>query len=212
MRRVVYCSAILILPAFVLAGGQQFVPNKDEAKVPKYTLPDPLVCSDGTKVTDVKTWESKRRPEILRLYETHVYGKAPGRPKDMTFEVRSIDKNALGGKAIRKEVVVYFTADKKGPKMEILIYLPANAKGKVPIFVGLNFGGNQSVSNDPGITITPNWIPNKAELGIKDHKATDKTRGTEASRWSIEECLAHGYGVATIYCGDIDPDFDDGFQ
>src|SRR5438270_8912745 len=193
-------------------GGQEFVPNYDEAKVPKYTLPDTLLCSDGTRVADAKTWTSKRRPEILALYEKHVYGKAPARPKDVTFEVRSIDKNALGGKAIRKEVVVYFTADKKGPKMEILIYLPANAKGKMPIFGGLNFGGNQAVSADPGITITPNWIPNNAKLGINDHKATDKTRGTEASRWSIEECLAHGYGVATIYCGDIDPDFDDGFQ
>src|SRR6267378_2435203 len=120
--RLLICLAALFLPAFVYAGGQQFVPNYDEAKVPKYTLPDPLVCLDGTKVTDTKLWESKRRPEILRLYETHVYGKAPGRPKAMSFEVRSIDKNALGGKAIRKEVVVYFTADKKGPKMEILIY------------------------------------------------------------------------------------------
>jgi hypothetical protein len=180
--------------------------------VPKYTLPDPLVCLDGSKVTDAKTWETIRRPEILKLYETHVYGKAPGRPKDMTFEVRSIDKNALGGKAIRKEVVVYFGADKKGPKMDILIYLPANAKGKVPIFVGLNFGGNQAVNADPGITITSSWVANNAKLGIKDNKATDRMRGIEASRWSIEECLAAGFGVATIYCGDIDPDFDDGFQ
>ena len=62
---------------------------------------DPLVCADGTKVADAKTWQEKRRPEILRLYETHVYGKAPARPKEMTFEVRSVDKNALGGKAVR---------------------------------------------------------------------------------------------------------------
>src|SRR5947209_1027385 len=124
MRRLFVCSAMLIFPTLALsqAGGEKFVPNYDEGKVPKYTLPDPLVSADGTKVADVKTWETKRRPEILGLYETHVYGKAPGRPKGMTFEVRSIDKNALGGKAIRKEVVVYFTADKKGPKMDILIY------------------------------------------------------------------------------------------
>src|SRR5271168_473765 len=136
MKRFLLSLAIVAIPMFCLAGGQTFVPNYDETKVPKYTLPDLLTCADGTKVNDAKTWTDKRRQEILRLYETHVYGKAPGRPKDMTFEVRSVDKNALGGKAIRKEVVVYFSADKKGPKMEILIYLPANAKGKVPIFVG----------------------------------------------------------------------------
>jgi hypothetical protein len=211
MKRLVLSLAVLALPVY-LTGAQQFQPNYEESKVPKYTLPDPLVCADGTKVTDAKTWTDKRRPEILRLYETHVYGKAPGRPKGMSFEVRSIDKNALGGKAIRKEVVVYFTADKKGPKMDILIYLPANAKGKVPIFVGLNFGGNQAVHSDPGITLTSSWVPNNAKLGIADHKANDKTRGMESSRWSIEECIDKGYGVATIYCGDIDPDFDDGFQ
>src|SRR5437660_8286630 len=140
MNHLLLTCAVVAVFAAVAAGGQPTKPSYDESKVPKYTLPDPLVCLDGTKVSDAKTWESKRRPEVLKLYETHVYGKAPGRPKEMTFEVRSIDKNALGGKAIRKEVVVYFSADKKGPKMEILIYLPANAKGKVPIFVGLNFG------------------------------------------------------------------------
>jgi hypothetical protein len=37
----------------------------DETKVPPYTLPDPLVCADGTPVRTVATWESKRRPELL---------------------------------------------------------------------------------------------------------------------------------------------------
>jgi hypothetical protein len=204
--------AVLLLPVVVFASGQPFKPNYDEAKVPKYTLPDPLLCLDGTRVTDAKTWEAKRRPEIVGLYEKFVYGKAPLRPVGMSSEVRSIDRNALGGKAVRKEVVVYLTADKKGPKMDILIYLPANAKGKVPLFVGLNFGGNQTVHADPGIPLTSSWVPNNPKLGIEDHKANDKTRGTAAANWPVEEILAKGYGLATIYCGDIDPDFDDGFQ
>ena len=37
----------------------------DEERVPIYTLPDPLVMSDGTEVTDASTWRAKRRPEIL---------------------------------------------------------------------------------------------------------------------------------------------------
>jgi hypothetical protein len=212
MFRLLLLFAILLLPAVFAVSQQPFKPNYDETKVPKYTLPDPLTCADGTKVADAKTWQEKRRPEVLGLYETNVYGKSPGRPQGMTFEVLSVEKNALGGKAIRKEVRVYFTADKKGPKMDILIYLPAQAKGKVPIFVGLNFGGNQAVHADPGITLTTSWVRNDAKLGIKDNKANEKTRGTEASRWSIEEVLAKGYGVATVYCGDLDPDFDDGFQ
>jgi hypothetical protein len=214
MWRIWSSVVALLFTALCCAGGQQplkFEPNYDENKVPTYTLPDPLLCADGTKVADVKTWEDQRRPEIIRLYEQHVYGKAPGRPKDMVFEVRSIDKKALGGKAIRKEVVIWLRADKTGPKIEILIYLPANVSGKVPVFLGLNFGGNQAVSADPGITLASSWVANNPKLGITDHKANEALRGTEASRWAVEEILAKGYGVATIYCGDIEPDHVDGY-
>src|SRR5262245_26612301 len=122
--------AVILTALSFKAEAQQFKPNYDEAKVPKYTLPDPLVMLDGTKVSDVDTWKNKRRPEILKLYEDHVFGETPGgKPKDMTFEVTSIEKKALGGKAVRKEVTIYFTGKKDGPKMDLLIYLPADAKG-----------------------------------------------------------------------------------
>jgi hypothetical protein len=39
----------------------------DEAKVPKYSLPDPLVMNNGERVRDANTWTSRRRPEILEI-------------------------------------------------------------------------------------------------------------------------------------------------
>ena len=33
----------------------------------------------GETVRDAKTWRERRRPEILRLFETQVYGRSPGR-------------------------------------------------------------------------------------------------------------------------------------
>lgn len=113
--------------------------NFDESKVPAYTLPVPLVAFDGERVTDAKTWYKKRRPEMLRVFDSSMYGRVPGRPRKMTFERTSIDRDALHGEAIRKEVTVYFTGRKDGPKMDILIYLPRNVKKPVPMFLSMNF-------------------------------------------------------------------------
>lgn len=76
----------------------------DEARVPPYTLPDPLVCADGTAVTDAATWWARRRPKVFRLCEEGLFGRSPEPPVGVRFELRSVDRQARGGRAIRKEV------------------------------------------------------------------------------------------------------------
>jgi hypothetical protein len=177
-----------------------------EEKVPDYTLPDPLVMADGTKVYSAEMWRTKRRPEILELFRKYVYGRAPvGRPKGMTFEVFDLDRKALNGTATRKQVTVNFTGKEDGPSMAILIYLPAAAKGPVPTFVLLNFGGNHTIHPDPAIRLSTRWMRS-------GKKATEETRGNSAASYPVEKILARGYGLATIYYGDIDPDYHDGFK
>jgi len=190
----------------------QFKPNYDEAKVPDYTLPDPLVCLDGKQVTDAETWRRKRRPEILALFEEHVYGRSPAAPEKLDFELYSKEPGALGGKAIRKQVRIRLSDKPNGPPMDVLIYLPAQVKPPVPIFLGLNFRGNHSIHADPSITLTSSWLRNDPQRGVVDNRATEKARGTAASRWPVDMILDRGYGLATVYCGDIDPDFHDKFQ
>jgi hypothetical protein len=197
--------SLVVIPCSAAVRAQEA--NYDEAKVPKYALPDPLVCADGTKVTSPETWQQKRRPEILKLFEEQMFGKAPGKPQAMTFVTTSISKNALDGRATRKEVTVYFTGRQQDPNMSILIYLPNSGPKPVPMFLGLNFEGNQAVNADPGITTPKSWMRSDG-----DHRATPDSRGKEASRWQVERILERGYGLATIYYGDIDPDFDDGFK
>lgn len=207
-------ATILVLLVTIMvdqAEAQRKDTNYDEAKVPKYTLPDPLVMQSGERVADAETWRSKRRPEILRLFEEHMFGKSPGRPQAMSFETDSVDEQALGGKATRKQITARFTAKDDGPSMDILIYLPAEAKRPVPLFVGLNFGGNHAIHSDPEIKITRSWVREEGKKGT-GNRATAESRGQKSSRWPVEKILARGYGLATIYYGDIDPDYHDGFK
>jgi hypothetical protein len=186
--------------------------NYEEAKVPAYTLPALLIDGSGATVSDAAAWKTKRRGEILERFATHVYGHAPEAPKDLRFQLLSEDKTALGGTAIRKEVRAFFTKDEAGSKMDILLYLPKNAPSPTPLFVGLNFYGNQTIHADPAISMPTSWVRDNKDIGTKNNQATEASRGQRAGRWPVEMILKRGYGLATIYYGDIDPDFDDGFQ
>lgn len=202
-------SFIVLVVSSVPAFAQPVGYNYDEAKVPKFDLPDPLKSNDGTRVTTAREWRAKRRPEVVALFEEHVYGKPLALEAPVRTEVLEEGNGALGGIADRRQVRYYFTTDKSGPSMDILIYTPAGKKS-VPAFVGLNFRGNHTVTDDPAVLISQSWM--RPGDGVVDNRATEASRGTSKSRWAIETIVKRGYGVATIYYGDIDPDFDDGWE
>ena len=115
--------------------------NYDEARIPEYVLPDPMLMQSGKAVKSVKQWENRRRPELMKLFETEMFGKMPGRPDDMHYELLSEDPAALNGKATSKEVAVYFDSART-LSMTLLMYVPNGADGPVPAFLGANFKGN----------------------------------------------------------------------
>src|ERR1035437_9080848 len=120
--------APLVLAACLRSTAQQADVLYDEAKVPKFTLPEALALRGGERVRDAKLWNSRRRPEILAMYETEVFGRSPAKPAKLNYEVKGLQKGVLGGKADRKIVTVYLDGMGGGPKMDLLIYLPAGAK------------------------------------------------------------------------------------
>ncbi|MGK0204361.1 MAG: hypothetical protein ACI9S9_003443, partial [Planctomycetota bacterium] len=73
------------------------------------------------------------------------------------------------------------------------------------------FFGNQSIHADPGIRMPTTWMRNDKKIGVTNDRANESTRGKRSTRWPVEKILARGYGLVTVYYGDIDPDFDDGF-
>lgn len=191
------------------AVAQDFEPNYDESRVPEYTLPDPLKLADGRPVKTPEQWRTQRRPQVWELFAEHVYGHVPEANVPVAFEVVSTSASALDGTAIRKQVTLRVQGKRDGD-LHLLVYLPKEATKPVPAFLGLNFGGNHTVQPDPEIPLSKQWM--RSREGVVDHRATEATRGSAASRWPVPEILKRGYALATMYYGDIDPDFDDGFQ
>lgn len=211
--RGIWIASTWILAASLLLPAQEREPNYDETKVPAYVLPDPLVTEDGRRVRTARDWREIRRPEILELFRSQMYGRRPGPPRELRSRVTSVDSRALGGAAVRKEVSLYFSPKRDLPRMDLLIYLPASGSEPAPAFLGLNFGGNHSIHPDPGITLPETWMrPSRVEGAVVENRATEKGRGTLSRRWPVEKIIGRGYALVTAYYGDIDPDHHDGFR
>jgi hypothetical protein len=174
--------------------------NNTESKAGEYTLPEALKLPDGTAVTDAKTWYEKARPRIVKLFEENEYGRAPGRPADMTFDVFDKGTPALDGKATRKQVTIYFTKDKEGPRMDLLIYLPAAAKEPVPLLLNISFVPNNRAVDDPNVKVGRIWDAKEK----KRMPATGEAR--PFGRLHVQPFIDAGFGIATFNYADVDPD------
>ncbi len=172
----------LLLLAAILPARQA---NYDESKVPSYTLPDPLKSADGKPVGDAQAWRSARRPEILELFRTHVYGRSPGRPSDMRFSVKETDPKAMDGKATRKQVEIRIAHKGKEFSIHLLLFLPNGGKKPHPAFLLINHRAPDNI---------------------------DPTRKVRRPFWPAEEVVARGYGIAAFQASDLDPDRHDGFK
>ena len=186
----------------------------DEAKIAPYTLPDPLVCADGTPVRDARTWLARRRGELLDLLARYAYGWPLPPPAAVRCETLSEQGDALGGIAIRREVRLSFTGP-TGRTLDatMLLYIPrsATAAAPVPVFLGLNFKGNHACTDEPDVRIATLDLsrqePRYAEGSMKRRSAWPAARGEHARRWPFAEIVRRGYAVGTACYHDFYPDF-----
>lgn len=188
--------------------------NEDEAKVDMGDLPDPLIDAKGKKVSSPQNWDEQRQ-YLIDLISTHQYGFAPS--DKPTAKVELINDSVMQNGTVRcRQLRITWSTSAGKCETEVALFLPAPKNGdKAPAlkgcFVGLNFRGNQSLSFDPSIRVSRSWMADKLP-GVVNHQATEESRGSEEHRLPVEEITKRGYAVATAYYGDIDPDFDDGFQ
>lgn len=154
------------------------VSNYDESKVGTYILPDPLVLQNGQPVRTAEQWFKQRRPEIIKLYETEIYGRVPGRVPKVTFSLAENDPNAFEGAAVRKHMIGHFGDSPDAPMINVFLYLPTRAKAPVPVLLHLTFS-----RIDPGNASAPS-----TKLG--------RPRPLETG--PLTNILARGYGYATV--------------
>lgn len=159
---------------------------------------DPLRFDDGRVVTP-ELWRSERRGQLLELLGREQYGIVPGSSDFSTrYRTLSCDTSAFKGLATRRQVVVTLFRDDVLCSFTMLIYTPNAVVGRSPMFLGVNFGGNYTVSNDSGVD-----LPDASRYQNPKYVVDAARRGTEADAWNVEQTLARGYGVATFFGGDI---------
>ncbi|MDD4224781.1 MAG: hypothetical protein PHU98_00195 [Mariniphaga sp.] len=209
MQKTLFILILVLTYLFSFAQhADEFVVNYDENKVPRIEISDPLTSFQGRTIKNKRQWEKKRRPELLDFFTTHVYGKVPGKLKISSWKIVEQDMNALNGKARRKQIDLTFTKNGKELTFNMLIYLPKNVKS-APLFLGYNFYGNHTVTQDVNIIISSAWARNNVSNGITNNQLTEKSRGMSVESWQVEKIIDAGYGLATIYYGEVDPDKDD---
>lgn len=97
-------------------------------------LPDPFVMRDGSRVKSRDDWR-RRREEIAAMLAHYEYGHMPRPPGN----VRASDVTAttvLKGKGVLRRAVLQMGPGHK-VRMNVGIYLPANADGPVPVLMAV---------------------------------------------------------------------------
>ncbi len=175
--------------------------NYTEAKAGGRSLPPLLRLDNGDPVQDARTWYEKRRPELVRLFEEYQFGRAPEPSADIRF-VTFEEGEAFDGAAKRKQVAIRFSSQDDGPSADLVVYTPADATVPVPLLLHVSFTANSNTVEDPGVR--------EGRIWTREKQRAPASTGRRFGSLPVERFIEQGFGVATIYYGDIDPDFDGG--
>lgn len=177
--------------------------NTDEAKVGKYTLPDPLHFIDGGKVRSLAEWKERRRPELIELFEQYQFGHLPDKTIRTSIEVIEQDAPGMNGLSRRTQVRIVFPDYPNTPSIRVCVNVPSKTAEPVPTLLHLSFSPNSLLYNESRIDEGMAWSARlKAQIPDKDAYLLKDIHP--------EHFIERGYGIATVYYGDIEPDFDHG--
>ena len=149
-------------------------------------LPDVLLSTNGTRITQPEAWRTARRAQVLELFRDHVYGRMPvGKPESLKFEVTESATNAMEGKATRKQVRIGYHGPGGTGAIRLVLFVPNERSGPAPAFLLIC---NRSITN------------------------IDASRQIRSDFWPAEQIVARGYAAAAFFNGDVVADKHDGFK
>jgi hypothetical protein len=127
--------------------GNESAPNHanydESAANPCPQLPDVLTTKNGKKVTTADMWWKERRPEIAADIEKELYGRLPGDIPKVKWTVTITDHEFVGWTPVIAKQVVGHVDNSKYPLIDVdikmMLVLPANVKGPVPVLMMLGF-------------------------------------------------------------------------
>ncbi|HEY1792679.1 MAG TPA: SGNH/GDSL hydrolase family protein [Opitutaceae bacterium] len=119
--------------------------NYDEAKANPYPdYPDPLVLEGDGAVTSVNTWWTKRRPQIVELFEREVLGRIPPHVPKVTWVVVQDLTSSVGGRPVTAQEVIGHVDNAACPgisvNLRMVVVVPAHAPKPVPVLMMFGFG------------------------------------------------------------------------
>lgn len=159
--------------------------NYREDNVPEYSLPDPLVTLDGTRVATPLDWNETRRPELLQLFRLHVYGKRPDADFAIAFREDTVMESVFAGKATGKGLTATITVAGRSFSFPFVVFLPHEQSGPVPAIIHIN-----------NRYFTP----------------LEKAVAEEDPFWPARSIVDRGYATASFHTSHVDPDRKDGYD
>src|SRR5437868_3246072 len=111
---------------------------------PYPNLPDPLRMTAATRVATPAQW-TKRRAELVELFDREVYGRVPKVTPKVTWEIYNTVREQNGDVPVITRQLVGHVDNSSYPALTVnllaTVSTPANASGPVPIIMSLSGAG-----------------------------------------------------------------------
>lgn len=158
--------------------------NYDEEQVPAYTLPDPLVASNGSKIVTADDWNKRRREELMELFRSHVYGRRPDVEYSIRFEQTKVLEGVFEGAATGRSMTAIITVADRSFSFQFVVFVPNKRKKAVAAVVHIN---------------------NRYFISL------EKAASEHDPFWPARTIIERGYATASFHTSHVDPDRKDGY-